>query len=525
MRLTLAAVLVLAGCGGDDGSGDGPHPVPAPSCDAAGGTSTVAMPSLVYTLADRYQEAWQGSPSVADLDGDGIAEIVVPRDELLLVWHTDGVVVWRATLPGRIWASPVVADLVPSIPGLEVAVASRDQIAAFDAHGNPLPGFPVTWRDEMRSLAAGDIDGDGNLELVAVTSTPLEANGQRDIVIALRGSGAMVAGFPPNTTGAAGCDDACYVTGGYDQNLALGDVDGDGKADIFASQDNAYMSLHDGTGRAFDAAPIFSGRTKFSGIRWMVDYSLAQQGYANDESVDEQAHFTNTGPAIADLDGDGIAELIALGSIQNAAQDDRERGVGLYVAHHDGTRLTSWIAPPRFPDYLSGLWDPGDNLVGMTNQVALADLDPSRAGPEIVFAGFDGRIHAVDATGVTLWTSTYTSSSDVWTGGVAIADLSGDGSPEIIFDTYSASGGDLVILDAGGNQLYRIALGGRGAMPVPTIADVDGDGDLDIVVSLKDAVDREKSVLIYEVAGSSGNCLAWPTGRGNDRRDGYLPPG
>jgi hypothetical protein len=257
----------------------------------------------------------------------------------------------------------------------------------------------------------------------------------------------------------------------------------------------------------------------------MVDYSLAQQGYANDESVDEQAHFTNTGPAIADLDGDGIAELIALGSIQNAAQDDRERGVGLYVAHHDGTRLTSWIAPPRFPDYLSGLWDAGDNLVGMTNQVALADLDPSRAGPEIVFAGFDGRIHAVDATGVTLWTSTYTSSSDVWTGGVAVADLSGDGSPEIIFDTYSASGGDLVILDAGGNQLYRIALGGRGAMPVPTIADVDGDGDLDIVVSLKDAVDREKSVLIYEVAGSSGNCLAWPTGRGNDRRDGYLPPG
>ena len=136
-------------------------------------------------------------------------------------------------------------------------------------------------------------------------------------------------GFPPNTTGAAGCDGACYVTGGYDQNIALGDVDGDRVADIFATQDNAYMSLHAGTGRAFDAAPIFSGRTKFSGIRWMVDYALAQQGYADDEAVDEQAHFTNTAPAIADLDGDGIGELIALGSIQNASQDDRERGVGL----------------------------------------------------------------------------------------------------------------------------------------------------------------------------------------------------
>jgi hypothetical protein len=521
-------LVLLAACGSSTGEtgDDGPHPTPAPACTAAagGGSSTVSAPALVYTLADRWQEAWLGSPSVADLDGDGTQEIIVPRHELLLVWHVDGTVAWRATLPGRIWASPVVADLVPSVPGLEVAVASRDQIAAFDAQGQLLPGFPVTWRDEMRSLAAGDIDGDGQLELVAVTSTPLEGNNQRDIVIAVEMTGAMVAGFPPNTTGSAGCDDACYVTGGYDQNIALGDVDGDEIADLFVSQDNAYMSLHAGTGRAFDAATIFANRTKFSGIRWMVDYALAQQGYANDESIDEQAHFTNTAPAIADLDGDGVGELIALGSIQNAAQDDRERGVGLFVARHDGERPAEWLAPPRFPDYAGGLWDAGNNIVAITNQVSVADLDPERPGPELVFAGFDGRIHAVDAHAQTLWSTRYTSAPDVWTGGVAIADLSGDGSPELVFATYSESGGDLVILDAGGNELHRVALGGRGAMPVPTIADVDGDGDLDIVVSLKDAEDKVRSVVIYEVAGSSDNCLAWPTGRGNDRRDGFLPP-
>lgn len=522
-------LCLLAACGSSTGGGDdddGPHPTPAPACTAAdgGGSSTVSAPALVYTLADRWQEAWLASPAVADLDDDGTQEIVVPRHELLLVWHTDGTVAWRATLPGRIWASPVVADLVPSVPGLEVAVASRDQIAAFDAHGQPLAGFPVTWRDELRSLAAGDIDGDGDLELVAVTSTPLDANDQRDIVIAVEMTGSMVAGFPPNTTGSAGCDDACYVTGGYDQNIALGDVDGDGVADLFVSQDNAYMSLHAGTGRAFDAASIFANRTKFSGIRWMVDYALAQQGYANDESVDEQAHFTNTAPAIADLDGDGVGELIALGSIQNAAQDDRERGVGLFVARNDGERPADWLAPPRFPDYAGGLWDAGNNIVGITNQVSVADLDPERPGPELVFAGFDGRIHAVDARAQTLWSTRYTSSADVWTGGIAVADLSGDGSPELVLATYSESGGDLIILDAGGNELHRVALGGRGAMPVPTIADVDGDGDLDIVVSLKDAEDKVRSVLIYEVPGSSANCLAWPTGRGNYRRDGFLPP-
>jgi hypothetical protein len=61
-------------------------------------------------------------------------------------------------------------------------------------------------------------------------------------------------------------------------------------------------------------------------------------------------------------------------------------------------------------------------------------------------------------------------------------------------------------------------------MPVPTIADVDRDGDLDIVVSLKDGEDRVRSVLVYSVDGSSENCLSWPTGRGNYRRDGYVPP-
>lgn len=525
--LAVCAFASLVACGGDrSGGDDGPHPTPAPACTAAagGGSSTVAAPSLVYTLADRWQEAWLGSPSVADLDGDGTIEIVVPRHELLLAWHVDGTVAWRQTMPGRIWASPVVADLVPSRPGLEVAVASRDQIAAFDAHGQPLPGFPVTWRDELRTLAAGDVDGDGALELVAVTTSPLAAAGQRDIVIAVEMTGELAAGFPPNTSGVAGCDSACYVTGGYDQNIALGDVDGDQRADLFVSQDNAYLSLHDGTGRAFDAAAIFSGRTKFSGIRWMVDYTLAQQGYADDESVAEQAHFTNTAPAIADLDGDGIGELIALGSIQNAAQDDRERGVGLFVAHHDGTRPDAWLAPPRFRDYLAGLWDAGNNIVGITNQVSVADLDPDRAGPELVFAGFDGQIHAVDARAQTMWSTRYTSRSDEWTSGIAIADLSGDGRPELVLATYSASGGDLIVLDSGGNELHRTALGGRGAMPVPTIADADGDGDLDIVVSLKDGEDRARSVVVYEVPGSSGNCLAWPTGRGNDRRDGWLPP-
>lgn len=539
--LSMAFVAAAASCeSGDDedgaggtGAGSGPAGVgggvqpPAPSCDATeGGTLSVAEPELIASLGDRWHEAWLASPVAADLDGDGTIEVLAARHGLVLGWHLDGEVVFRQEVEGRCWASPVVADLRPDLPGLEVAQASADTIHAWQADGTAVPGFPFTWRGELRSLAAGDIDGDGALELVSVTTQNLEENGQRDILIAVNGDGSVVSGFPPNTTGAAGCDDACYVYNGYDQNVAIGDVDGDGVSDVFATQDNAYNSLHAGDGRAFDCAPGFEGRTKFHGVRGLHDFAEAQQGYADDESTALQAHHTNTAPALADVDGDGVAELVYLASVQNAAQDSREQGVALWVLENDGTRAAGWEVPLHVDGYLSGLWDYGEtNIVAITNQVTVADIDPSRDGPEMIFAGFDGAIHAVDSQQDVLFSVSYTQSDVVATGGVVVADLSGDGAPEIVFNTYSTQDdfGELFILDGGGNLLHRIALPGRGAMPVPTIDDVDGDGTLDIIVSLKDASDGEPQVLVYRVPGSSDNCLLWNTGRGNYLRDGYVP--
>ncbi|MBL9021176.1 MAG: VCBS repeat-containing protein [Myxococcales bacterium] len=515
---------------GPAGVGGGAVQPPPPSCDAAteGGSKTVAEPVVTHELADEWHEAWLASPAVADLDEDGTPEIVVARHGRVIVWHADGSIVWKNDVDGRCWASPVVADLVPSRPGLEVAQASDDKIYAWDATGAELPGFPATWRGELRSLAAGDIDGGGDLELVSVTTQNLDQNGQNDIIMAFKSDGSPVAGFPPNTSGASGCDDACYVYNGYDQNVAIGDVDADGVSDIFATQDNSYNSLHDGTGRAFDCAPVFEGKTKFLGVRGLHDFEEAKQGYAEEESTALQAHHTNTAPAIADLDGDGKAELVYVASVQNASQDDREKGVALWVLNNDGTRPAAWSTPLHFPDYLSGLWDYGEtNVVAITNQVTVADIDPNRPGPEMVFAGFDGKIHAVDASANVIFDVAYTQSDVVATGGVVVADLSKDGAPEIVFSTYSTEDGfgELFVLDGGGNLLHRLPLPGRGAMPVPTIADADGDGTLDIVVSLKDAEDGGPQVLVYGVASSSDNCLLWPTGRGSYLRDGYVPPG
>ncbi|WP_428262550.1 FG-GAP repeat domain-containing protein [Haliangium sp.] len=532
-RWLIAALTgTLAACSGGGGGpgviGGNPAPLPAASCEAGtGGSTSVSEPVLVAELGERYHEAWQGSPAVVDLDGDGVVEILSARHGRLNGWHADGELVYQTSVEGRIWASPVVVDLRPDIDGLEVAVAARGRVYVWDASGEPVPGFPAEWRDELRSLAAGDIDGDGAFELVAVTTSRLESGGQRDVIIAFEPNGQVVAGFPPNTTGASGCDDHCWPTGGFDQNIALGDLDGDGVSDIFVPHDNAYVSVHDGTGRAFDAAEMFEDRTKIQGVRFMHDYADAAQGFADDEESANQAHFTNSAPAIADIDGDGDTELVVVGSVQNASQDDRLRGVALWVVGPDGTRSDDWLTPFHVPEYLAGLEDLGGNVVGLNNEVTVVDIDPDRPGLEMIFAGYDGLIHCVDAAANEVWSYRYSSDDRVLTGGVVVADLSRDGIPEVVFASYSPdqNKSHLFVLDAGGNELHKLALPQRGAMPVPTIADADADGQLEIVVSLKgNDEDGDPQVHVYTVDGSSDNCLPWPTGRANLRRDGYVQP-
>ncbi len=408
---------------------------------------------------------------------------------------------------------------------LEVVVASRDTIAMYTAAGTMAPGFPVRWRDEVRGLAAGDLDGDGRPEIVATTTNVLVSGGRRDVMTAFRGTGAVLRGFPPNTSGAGLCDSACYAAGAFDQNLAVGRIDDDALLDVVAPTDSAYTSWHRGTGEAFPVASIFRGVTRSPGVRWFTDYAMSQVGYAENEATAEQAHFTNSAPAIADIDGDGRREIVVVGSIQNAAQTDRRRGVGLFVFRPDGARPTAWTAPFQVRPYLAGLEDLGStNIVGTSNEVTVADLDAASAGLEMVFAGYDGRMWCVGASRVMRWSYQFTTATNQLPTGALVADLSGDGRPEVIFATYSTAQNTsaLFILSASGALLHRVALPGRGAMATPAVGDVDRDGTLEIVVNLKDATAAGDEALVYNVPGSAANCAPWPMGRRTPLRDGYV---
>jgi hypothetical protein len=102
-------------------------------------------------------------------------------------------------------------------------------------------------------------------------------------------------------------------------------------------------------------------------------------------------------------------------------------------------------------------------------------------------------------------------------------DLNNDGVSEIVFTTYSTQNdcSYLVILDRSGLLLHRIKINGRGSMAAPTLADVDNDGTLEIIVSLKDALGNGVGgVQIWNVPSAGKNKPDWPTGRGNYLRTG-----
>jgi hypothetical protein len=318
-------------------------------------------------------------------------------------------------------------------------VASRGEIVAYSATGAVLPGFPFTWREELRSLAAGDIDGGGGLELVAVTSSPLAGGGQRDVVIAIHGNGGIVAGFPPNTTGSSGCDDACYVTGGYDENLAIGDVDGDGNLDIVAtnpSQASVSQFLGNGDGT----------------VNAMSTMSLGIVG-----------DYRPFSTAIGDFDENGDLDI--------AVADVLTRPVTVKLGNGNGT----------YQDDLTFAPDGVGARIMITadmNRDGHLDLVSANRGSNDVSVLL-GRGDGTFRKGVTS-----TTGPDTGPYAVAVADFNLDGVPDVVTPNYVRGNASILLgrgdgtfdepIDAGptGSACYGIAVG-----------DFNGDGKPDFAAS------------------------------------------
>ena len=235
---------------------------------------------------------------------------------------------------------------------------------------------------------------------------------------------------------ASGKEQLDSATGtGFLTTIAIGDLNGDGNVELVAPGVNGRLYVYRGDGQdTGDGTPIL----------WTSDL------------VGPAAE-----PALADLTGDGLAEIIVSG--RN----------GTFAFRHDGTLL--W----ENPDVVS--YFAGEDLGWGGPTVANLDDDPY---PEIVIAASEDALYVLDHTGAVEWSDPI----GIWPTVPVLADVTGDGRLNIIvaqrwelrvYD-YHSGAGELAWTYVKTDTTNYVRPGVFGA---PAVADLTGDGRPEIIIN------------------------------------------
>jgi len=206
------------------------------------------------------------SPALGDIDADGLPEVVVgtnsppwpegssqPSDYThATVWAINGdssnVPGWPVTTNNNVYSSPAIGD-IDGDGFLEVVVGSGPSVEggdgkwvyAWNRDGTPVSGWPkYTAGDVVAPPALGDLDGDGDLEVVIGCGREFETSpASCTSLYAWHGNGTNVSGFPMSP-------------GNFTQPYSpiLADYDGDGAMEIMVVDQNVMGLVivnHDGT--------------------------------------------------------------------------------------------------------------------------------------------------------------------------------------------------------------------------------------------------------------------------------------
>jgi len=174
--------------------------------------------------------------AVADLNKDGSLEIVAgvidqgqdPHNGAgkVCVWKSDGTLLTSPATQGFAAAQPVLGDL-DNDGNLEIVAAAPDFIYAWRNDGRSLPNFPLT---RMDAIGYGDtppilvdLDNDKDLEIIFAQGMDYIDQTNRGILAAYHHSGAPVDGWP------------VYIPNGNGMiEPVAGDIDQDGKPEVIA---------------------------------------------------------------------------------------------------------------------------------------------------------------------------------------------------------------------------------------------------------------------------------------------------
>ncbi len=259
----------------------------------------------------------------------------------------------------------------------------------------------------------------------------------------------------------------------YGAATAVADLDGDGSPEIVGVRENSSGLLGDGD---------------YQVVAWSAD----------GEQLWESDHYTKldfdwaTAPVISDMDHDGSPEIVAGRVVLNA--DGTTRGVGEHghgsygVTSALGMTISEASVPAVTDLDLDGTeeiivgdaaYDADGNTLRMDlsqedAMIGVANLDDDPEG-EVVAISYD-TIRAQDTDGTVLWGPVEIPSANILAT-PAIADLDGDGYPEIV----TAGGNQLVVFNHDGTELWTAAVHDMSGATGASIFDFEGDGVPEVV--------------------------------------------
>ncbi|WP_370324120.1 cell wall-binding repeat-containing protein [Euzebya sp.] len=417
------------------------------------------VPAFASGAVPAVTSGWR-TPAVADLDGDLSPDIVATTwDGRLYAIDARGRVLdgFPVSVDPDLSADPTEADhrkrgflAAPTIADLDgdgarevVAAALDGHLYAWQADGTPRDGFPVRLADPdepefsggelIATPAVGDVDGDGDLEIVSGSSEVYGATtgapgGIEEAVTGLVTN--LVAGLAGGSTRLYVVeDDGTFADGwpvavnailpdilplvGPQHVPALADVDGDGDDEIAYSVTAGDLSLYDGDGSVIrsysDELPASAvPPARPEGATLPVTLNLVEY------------------PSIGDLDGDGGHDIVKGGVGATQAVNLVLTGQNLPYEHL--VQAWSMDAAPYRPGFPAAIDD-----YQLLSAPAIADVD-GEAGAEVLATSGLYLLRAYDASGAEV--AGFPKLTGGWTIGTpAVGDPDGDGLVEIAVGT------------------------------------------------------------------------------------------